>query len=50
MHFESLFLLLGIYLFEQQPCQTIYQVLNDAVTRLIQYGVLYVAEVSLLTL
>ncbi|MEQ2309775.1 hypothetical protein AMECASPLE_002017 [Ameca splendens] len=26
------------------PCQTIYQVLNDAVTRLIQYGVLYVAE------
>lgn len=30
-----------------QPCQTIYQVLHDAVTRLIQYGVLYVAEVSL---
>uniref|UniRef100_A0A3B3UI42 Glycerol-3-phosphate acyltransferase 1, mitochondrial n=1 Tax=Poecilia latipinna TaxID=48699 RepID=A0A3B3UI42_9TELE len=26
------------------PCQTIYQVLNDAVTRLIQCGVLYVAE------
>uniref|UniRef100_A0A3B5Q2P5 Glycerol-3-phosphate acyltransferase 1, mitochondrial n=1 Tax=Xiphophorus maculatus TaxID=8083 RepID=A0A3B5Q2P5_XIPMA len=26
------------------PCQTIYQVLNDAVSRLIQYGVLYVAE------
>uniref|UniRef100_A0A3Q3WT59 Glycerol-3-phosphate acyltransferase 1, mitochondrial n=1 Tax=Mola mola TaxID=94237 RepID=A0A3Q3WT59_MOLML len=26
------------------PCQTIYQVLHDAVTRLIQYGVLYVAE------
>lgn len=30
-----------------QPCQTIYQVFHDAVTRLIQYGVLYVAEVSL---
>lgn len=29
-----------------QPCQTIYQVFHDAVTRLIQYGVLYVAEVS----
>uniref|UniRef100_A0A3Q3F127 Glycerol-3-phosphate acyltransferase 1, mitochondrial n=1 Tax=Labrus bergylta TaxID=56723 RepID=A0A3Q3F127_9LABR len=28
------------------PCQTIYQVFHDAVTRLIQYGVLYVAEVS----
>uniref|UniRef100_A0A3B4Y663 Glycerol-3-phosphate acyltransferase 1, mitochondrial n=1 Tax=Seriola lalandi dorsalis TaxID=1841481 RepID=A0A3B4Y663_SERLL len=27
-----------------QPCQTIYQVFHDAVTRLIQYGVLYVAE------
>uniref|UniRef100_A0A3Q2TE34 Glycerol-3-phosphate acyltransferase 1, mitochondrial n=1 Tax=Fundulus heteroclitus TaxID=8078 RepID=A0A3Q2TE34_FUNHE len=26
------------------PCQTIYQVLNDAVSRLIQYGVLYVAD------
>uniref|UniRef100_A0A3B3D4L3 Glycerol-3-phosphate acyltransferase 1, mitochondrial n=1 Tax=Oryzias melastigma TaxID=30732 RepID=A0A3B3D4L3_ORYME len=26
------------------PCQTIYQVFHDAVTRLIQYGVLYVAE------
>ncbi|KAF7665404.1 hypothetical protein LDENG_00144020 [Lucifuga dentata] len=26
------------------PCQTIYQVFLDAVTRLIQYGVLYVAE------
>ncbi|XP_028332626.1 glycerol-3-phosphate acyltransferase 1, mitochondrial [Gouania willdenowi] len=26
------------------PCQTIYQVLLDAVARLIQYGVLYVAE------
>ncbi|KAM9336689.1 glycerol-3-phosphate acyltransferase 1, mitochondrial [Symphorus nematophorus] len=26
------------------PCQTIYQVLHDAVTRLIQYGVLYIAE------
>lgn len=30
-----------------QPCQTIYQVFHDTVTRLIQYGVLYVAEVSL---
>uniref|UniRef100_A0A8D3C2Z0 Glycerol-3-phosphate acyltransferase 1, mitochondrial n=1 Tax=Scophthalmus maximus TaxID=52904 RepID=A0A8D3C2Z0_SCOMX len=29
------------------PCQTIYQVLHDAVTRLIQYGVLYVAEEEL---
>lgn len=29
-----------------QPCQTIYQVFHDAVSRLIQYGVLYVAEVS----
>lgn len=28
-----------------QPCQTIYQVFHEAVTRLIQYGVLYVAEV-----
>uniref|UniRef100_A0A8C7QNP8 Glycerol-3-phosphate acyltransferase 1, mitochondrial n=1 Tax=Oncorhynchus mykiss TaxID=8022 RepID=A0A8C7QNP8_ONCMY len=27
-----------------QPCQTIYQVFHDAVSRLIQYGVLYVAE------
>uniref|UniRef100_A0A3Q2QRP5 Glycerol-3-phosphate acyltransferase 1, mitochondrial n=1 Tax=Fundulus heteroclitus TaxID=8078 RepID=A0A3Q2QRP5_FUNHE len=27
-----------------RPCQTIYQVLNDAVSRLIQYGVLYVAD------
>uniref|UniRef100_A0AAX7UK02 Glycerol-3-phosphate acyltransferase 1, mitochondrial n=1 Tax=Astatotilapia calliptera TaxID=8154 RepID=A0AAX7UK02_ASTCA len=27
-----------------QPCQTIYQVFHDTVTRLIQYGVLYVAE------
>uniref|UniRef100_A0A7N8WQQ0 Glycerol-3-phosphate acyltransferase 1, mitochondrial n=1 Tax=Mastacembelus armatus TaxID=205130 RepID=A0A7N8WQQ0_9TELE len=27
-----------------QPCQTIYQVFQDAVTRLVQYGVLYVAE------
>ncbi|XP_051926744.1 glycerol-3-phosphate acyltransferase 1, mitochondrial [Hippocampus zosterae] len=26
------------------PCQTIYQVFLDAITRLIQYGVLYVAE------
>ncbi|XP_034049216.1 glycerol-3-phosphate acyltransferase 1, mitochondrial [Thalassophryne amazonica] len=26
------------------PCQTIYQVFHDAVMRLIQYGVLYVAE------
>ncbi|XP_068161129.1 glycerol-3-phosphate acyltransferase 1, mitochondrial isoform X2 [Antennarius striatus] len=26
------------------PCQTLYQVFHDAVTRLIQYGVLYVAE------
>lgn len=26
------------------PCQTVYQVFLDAVTRLIQYGVLYVAE------
>lgn len=26
------------------PCQTIYQVFHEAVTRLIQYGVLYVAE------
>ncbi|XP_061822647.1 glycerol-3-phosphate acyltransferase 1, mitochondrial isoform X1 [Nerophis lumbriciformis] len=26
------------------PCQTVYQVFHDAVTRLIQYGVLYVAE------
>ncbi|KAM4525343.1 glycerol-3-phosphate acyltransferase 1, mitochondrial [Odontesthes bonariensis] len=26
------------------PCQTIYQVFHDAVSRLIQYGVLYVAE------
>uniref|UniRef100_A0A3Q4HM03 Glycerol-3-phosphate acyltransferase 1, mitochondrial n=1 Tax=Neolamprologus brichardi TaxID=32507 RepID=A0A3Q4HM03_NEOBR len=26
------------------PCQTIYQVFHDTVTRLIQYGVLYVAE------
>lgn len=26
------------------PCQTIYQVFHDAVARLIQYGVLYVAE------
>ncbi|XP_077595090.1 glycerol-3-phosphate acyltransferase 1, mitochondrial [Stigmatopora nigra] len=26
------------------PCQTVYQVLHEAVTRLIQYGVLYVAE------
>ncbi|KAM9424983.1 glycerol-3-phosphate acyltransferase 1, mitochondrial isoform 2-T2 [Pholidichthys leucotaenia] len=26
------------------PCQTIYQVFHDAVTRLIQYGVLYVAD------
>ncbi|KAJ8284607.1 hypothetical protein COCON_G00034570 [Conger conger] len=26
------------------PCQMIYQVFHDAVTRLIQYGVLYVAE------
>ncbi|XP_026170820.1 glycerol-3-phosphate acyltransferase 1, mitochondrial [Mastacembelus armatus] len=26
------------------PCQTIYQVFQDAVTRLVQYGVLYVAE------
>uniref|UniRef100_A0A7N6AWK8 Glycerol-3-phosphate acyltransferase 1, mitochondrial n=1 Tax=Anabas testudineus TaxID=64144 RepID=A0A7N6AWK8_ANATE len=29
---------------DPQPCQTIYQVFHDAVTRLIQYGVLYVAE------
>lgn len=29
-----------------QPCQTVYQVLHDAVTRLIQYGVLIVAEVT----
>ena len=29
-----------------QPCQTVYQVFHDAVARLIQYGVLYVAEVS----
>lgn len=29
-----------------QPCQTLYQVFHDAVTRLIQYGILYVAEVS----
>lgn len=34
-------------LFVLQPCQTLYQVFHDAVTRLIQYGVLYVAEVSL---
>ncbi|XP_076855439.1 glycerol-3-phosphate acyltransferase 1, mitochondrial isoform X2 [Brachyhypopomus gauderio] len=27
-----------------QPCQTVYQVLHEAVTRLIQYGVLIVAE------
>lgn len=33
-------------LFVPQPCQTLYQVFHDAVTRLIQYGVLYVAEVS----
>lgn len=39
----SLSLLLSV----PQPCQTIYQVFHDAVTRLIQYGVLYVAEVSL---
>ncbi|KAM9816703.1 glycerol-3-phosphate acyltransferase 1, mitochondrial [Neosynchiropus ocellatus] len=26
------------------PCQTIYQVFHDAVTRLLQYGVLYIAE------
>ncbi|KAI4807800.1 hypothetical protein KUCAC02_027585, partial [Chaenocephalus aceratus] len=26
------------------PCQTIYQVFHDAIARLIQYGVLYVAE------
>uniref|UniRef100_A0A8C5AYM8 Glycerol-3-phosphate acyltransferase 1, mitochondrial n=1 Tax=Gadus morhua TaxID=8049 RepID=A0A8C5AYM8_GADMO len=26
------------------PCQTVYQVFHDAVARLIQYGVLYVAE------
>uniref|UniRef100_A0AAQ6A8Y9 Glycerol-3-phosphate acyltransferase 1, mitochondrial n=1 Tax=Amphiprion ocellaris TaxID=80972 RepID=A0AAQ6A8Y9_AMPOC len=30
--------------FVPQPCQTIYQVFHDTVTRLIQYGVLYVAE------
>uniref|UniRef100_A0A6Q2YW74 Glycerol-3-phosphate acyltransferase 1, mitochondrial n=1 Tax=Esox lucius TaxID=8010 RepID=A0A6Q2YW74_ESOLU len=30
--------------FLPQPCQTIYQVFHDAVSRLIQYGVLYVAE------
>lgn len=35
-------------LFVLQPCQTLYQVFHDAVTRLIQYGVLYVAEVSFL--
>uniref|UniRef100_A0A7N9AP73 Glycerol-3-phosphate acyltransferase 1, mitochondrial n=1 Tax=Mastacembelus armatus TaxID=205130 RepID=A0A7N9AP73_9TELE len=29
------------------PCQTIYQVFQDAVTRLVQYGVLYVAEEEL---
>uniref|UniRef100_A0AAX7V9G1 Glycerol-3-phosphate acyltransferase 1, mitochondrial n=1 Tax=Astatotilapia calliptera TaxID=8154 RepID=A0AAX7V9G1_ASTCA len=29
------------------PCQTIYQVFHDTVTRLIQYGVLYVAEEEL---
>uniref|UniRef100_A0A6Q2X771 Glycerol-3-phosphate acyltransferase 1, mitochondrial n=1 Tax=Esox lucius TaxID=8010 RepID=A0A6Q2X771_ESOLU len=29
------------------PCQTIYQVFHDAVSRLIQYGVLYVAEEEL---
>ncbi|XP_026996400.2 glycerol-3-phosphate acyltransferase 1, mitochondrial [Tachysurus fulvidraco] len=28
------------------PCQTVYQVFHDAVTRLIQYGVLIVAEVD----
>uniref|UniRef100_A0A672GC41 Glycerol-3-phosphate acyltransferase 1, mitochondrial n=1 Tax=Salarias fasciatus TaxID=181472 RepID=A0A672GC41_SALFA len=32
------------FLFKPLPCQTIYQVLHDAVTRLLQYGVLYVAE------
>ncbi|XP_061563718.1 glycerol-3-phosphate acyltransferase 1, mitochondrial [Cololabis saira] len=26
------------------PCQTIYQIFHDAVSRLIQYGILYVAE------
>uniref|UniRef100_A0A8C1WIH9 Glycerol-3-phosphate acyltransferase 1, mitochondrial n=1 Tax=Cyprinus carpio TaxID=7962 RepID=A0A8C1WIH9_CYPCA len=29
---------------EQDPCQTLYQVFHDAVTRLIEYGVLIVAE------
>uniref|UniRef100_A0A3Q3MGS3 Glycerol-3-phosphate acyltransferase 1, mitochondrial n=1 Tax=Mastacembelus armatus TaxID=205130 RepID=A0A3Q3MGS3_9TELE len=35
---------ISLILVDLFPCQTIYQVFQDAVTRLVQYGVLYVAE------
>lgn len=39
------FMLFSAFYFALQPCQVIYQVCHESVERLIQYGILLVAEV-----
>lgn len=39
------FMLFSAFYFVLQPCQVIYQVCHESVERLIQYGILLVAEV-----
>lgn len=42
---DAIFLLFSVFYFALQPCQVIYQVCHESVERLIQYGILLVAEV-----